>query len=149
MGGVFIVIPNVVSKAKVCKIEQDDTYPCPCKKQGQLCPIVLTEAFGCSRCNHIFVIRSDGYTLEQLSSVYPYKQGWHWTGQEWTPIQPLVKASGCVWMTGGFAGLLILILYLSGVFTRSLPPLDMVWIVLGIVCFLALLVWLSIYRRLQ
>jgi hypothetical protein len=147
MGGVFIVITTVVSKAKVCKIEQDCTYPCPCKKQGQLCPIVLTEALGCSQCNHIFVIRPDGYTLEQLSSVYPYKQGWYWTGQEWIPIKPLIKASGCVWIVGGLTCLLILILYLTRGFSRLPPPFEMIWIGLGIVFFLALLVWLSNDRR--
>jgi hypothetical protein len=46
-------------------------------------PIVLTEAFGCDRCQKIFVLQENGYVLEQLSTTYPYKRAWQWTGHQW------------------------------------------------------------------
>jgi hypothetical protein len=48
-----------------------------------LLPIVLTEAFGCDRCQQIFVVQENGQTIEQLSSHYPYKRTWRWTGFRW------------------------------------------------------------------
>ncbi len=47
-------------------------------------PIALTEAFGCDRCQQIFVLREDGYVIEQLSTHYPYKRAWRWVNQQWT-----------------------------------------------------------------
>ena len=46
-------------------------------------PITLTEAFGCDRCQQIFVVQEDGYVIEQLSTHYPYKRTWRWSGQQW------------------------------------------------------------------
>ena len=80
---------------KVCKIDYKTTYPCPFHRDGELLPISLTEALGCNRCHHIFVIRPDGYTLDQISSPYPNKQSWYWTGKAWRPIYPLAYEQGC------------------------------------------------------
>ncbi|MEB3289578.1 MAG: hypothetical protein VKI82_06655 [Leptolyngbya sp.] len=65
------------------KIDPQSPYPCPCRRSGYLQPIALTEAFGCDRCQHIFVLQEDGYVMEQLSTQYPYKRAWRWTGQQW------------------------------------------------------------------
>lgn len=68
---------------KTQKIDLSKEYPCPCCRRGRLKSIVLTEAFGCDRCQKIFVIQDSGYVLEQLSTTYPYKRAWQWTGQQW------------------------------------------------------------------
>jgi hypothetical protein len=68
---------------KYVKIDQNQDYPCPCRRKGTLLPIVLTEAFGCDRCQQIFVVQENGQTIEQLSSHYPYKRTWRWTGFRW------------------------------------------------------------------
>lgn len=47
-------------------------------------PITLTEAFGCNRCQQIFVVEEGGYVLEQLSTTYPYRRAWRWTGHQWS-----------------------------------------------------------------
>ncbi|KGF71935.1 hypothetical protein DO97_14400 [Neosynechococcus sphagnicola sy1] len=65
------------------KIDLTAEYPCPCGRRGQIAPITLTEAFGCNRCQQIFVVEESGYVLEQLSTNYPYKKIWHWTGCHW------------------------------------------------------------------
>jgi hypothetical protein len=72
-----------VRSRKAHKIDLQTAYPCPCRRQGRLSPIALTEAFGCDRCHQIFVVKEGGYLLEQLSTHYPYKRVWYWTGQQW------------------------------------------------------------------
>ncbi|MEZ2301315.1 MAG: hypothetical protein P2A85_07215 [Microcoleus anatoxicus] len=72
-----------MSSQKAPKIDLNGDYPCPCRRRGRLVPIILTEAFGCNRCQQIFVLDESGYVIEQLSTNYPYKQTWRWTGQQW------------------------------------------------------------------
>ena len=72
-----------VQHSKIQKIDLTAEYPCPCRRRGRLKPIVLTEAFGCDRCQQIFVVQDNGYVLEQLSTSYPYKRAWRWTGHQW------------------------------------------------------------------
>ncbi|HAA28082.1 MAG TPA: hypothetical protein DCE56_10955, partial [Cyanobacteria bacterium UBA8553] len=31
----------------------------------------------------IFVVEESGYVIEQLSTTYPYKKAWRWTGHRW------------------------------------------------------------------
>jgi len=76
-----------VSSSKSHKIDQTTDYPCPCRRSGQLKPIALTEAFGCNLCQQIFVIQEDGCTLEPVSTYYPYRRTWQWTGSHWQ-LQP-------------------------------------------------------------
>ncbi|QQE64483.1 hypothetical protein GFS31_11640 [Leptolyngbya sp. BL0902] len=73
----------IVRTYKSQKIDPQSDYPCPCRRSGRLQPIILTEAFGCDRCQQIFVVQDDGYVMEQLSTHYPYKRAWRWTGQQW------------------------------------------------------------------
>lgn len=75
------------------KIDFDADYPCPCRRKGRIVPITLTEAFGCNRCQQIFVVREDGYVIEQLSTHYPYKRTWRWTGQQWRMERPVLSSS--------------------------------------------------------
>ncbi|MBE7381567.1 MAG: hypothetical protein F6J95_009185 [Leptolyngbya sp. SIO1E4] len=76
---------------KAQKIDLQAEYPCPCRRNGTLSPIALTEAFGCTRCQQIFVIREGGYLLEQISTHYPYKRVWYWTGQQWRLDQSVLS----------------------------------------------------------
>jgi hypothetical protein len=72
-----------VQPQKAQKIELETEYPCPCRRRGQLIPIALTEAFGCNRCQRIFVVEDGGYVIEELSTTYPYKRAWRWSGHQW------------------------------------------------------------------
>ncbi len=67
---------------KIHKIDLSADYPCPCRRRGNLKPIMLTEALGCQRCQQIFVIKENGQVIEQLSSIY-HKKAWRWTGHRW------------------------------------------------------------------
>jgi hypothetical protein len=72
-----------VQPPKAQKIDITADYPCPCRRRGRLTPITLTEAFGCTRCQQIFVVQENGHVIEQLSTTYPYKRAWRWTGHQW------------------------------------------------------------------
>lgn len=72
---------------KAHKIDLTQDYPCPCRRQGRLKPITLTEAFGCDRCQQIFVVNEGGHVLEQLSTTYPYKRAWRWNGHQWNVVK--------------------------------------------------------------
>jgi hypothetical protein len=77
-----------VQPQKPDKIDLNTEYACPCRRKGHLIPITLTEAFGCDRCQQIFVVEENGYVLEQLSTTYPYKRAWRWKGNNWQIVQP-------------------------------------------------------------
>lgn len=64
------------------KIDLNNEYPCPCRRKGKLLPIVLTDAFGCDRCQQIFEVKENS-VIEQLASNYPYKRAWRWSGSRW------------------------------------------------------------------
>ena len=78
---------------RATKIDPTQDYPCPCRRRGRLSPITLTEAFGCNRCQQIFVIDESGYVLEQLSSHYPYKRSWRWNGHQWNVARSGLRES--------------------------------------------------------
>ncbi len=71
---------------KTGQIDTRMQYPCPACRRGQLSLIALTEALGCQKCQRIFVIQPDGYTIEQLST-YPIGQSWRWHSRGWQPIR--------------------------------------------------------------
>ncbi len=128
------------------KIDLSTDYPCPCRRRGHLTPITLTEAFGCDRCQQIFVVEEGGYVLEKLSTTYPYKQAWRWTGHQWNVAHPALGDS--------YLPLAICIVFV--LLTIWLPlalqsPLGSSMILWAIVALLvavlpALIVWLA-YRR--
>ncbi|MEM6251386.1 MAG: hypothetical protein AAF821_00560 [Cyanobacteria bacterium P01_D01_bin.156] len=82
------------SQKIVQKIDLGEVYPCPvCRHRSKIQSITLTEAFGCDRCQQIYVIRDSGLGLEQLSSVHPYRRLWRWTGSQWKQYSK-IPASG-------------------------------------------------------
>ncbi len=85
---------------KIQKIDSSSEYPCPCRRKGNLKPIVLTEALGCDRCQQIFEIKKDGQVIEQLASMYQ-KKSWRWTGHRW-------KSAYDIWTQNYLAKILIL-----------------------------------------
>jgi hypothetical protein len=65
------------------KIDLHQSYPCPCCR-GQINPIILTEAFGCDRCQKIFTLQDNGYIIEQVSNPHPQRNSWQWDGKRWS-----------------------------------------------------------------
>jgi hypothetical protein len=137
---------DTVRPQKPLKVDLNNDYPCPCRRRGRLQPIVLTEAFGCDRCQQIFVLEDNGQVIEQLSSSYPYKRAWRWTGYHWIAIRPGLGSGFLSMVTGAvcllMVGWLLLIL-------RSPSSLSMILgiaIAVVLLSFFATLFWIS-YRR--
>lgn len=131
---------------KAQKIDLNVDYPCPCRRRGRLVPITLTEAFGCDRCQQLFVVEENGYVLEQLSTSYPYKRAWRWVGSRWTVAQPRFGQSYLPVALGVILVLLIVWLPLA---LRSPNGTNiLVWAMVAVLLALlpALMVWLT-YRR--
>ncbi|MDH6058854.1 hypothetical protein NWP17_00035 [Chrysosporum bergii ANA360D] len=131
---------------KTEKIELNKEYPCPCRRKGQLTSIALTEAFGCDRCQQIFVVEDNGHVLEQLSTTYPYKRGWNWTGNSWRMI-PTQLGEGYLPIALAIIFVLVIIwlpLALRLANGSSLIAWAIVAVLLAVLP--ALMVWLT-YRR--
>ena len=130
---------------KTQKIDLNTEYPCPCRRRGALVPIALTEAFGCNKCQQIFVVEESGYTIEQLSTSYPTKKAWRWTGHRW-----IIARAGIGESYLPVALLIVLsplILWLP-LALRYAPKPNIIWILvpLLLMVLLALWTWLA-YRR--
>ncbi|MCU0571300.1 MAG: hypothetical protein MUF49_32630 [Oculatellaceae cyanobacterium Prado106] len=132
---------------KAHKIDFKVAYPCPCRRKGQLTPIALTDAFGCDRCQQIFVVQDNGFVLEQLSTNYPYKRTWRWTGHQWVVARsglgrdylPIVLVSVFV------VGFLVLLLILQSPLSANMAfRVFAAAIVLSVM--LGLMLWLACRR---
>lgn len=95
------------------KIDQNADYPCPCRRNGRIQPIALTEAFGCDRCQQIFVVQDNGYVIEQLSTHYPYKRAWRWTGHQWKLERSAISTSYTPLLVIGLFGVVVFFLLLA------------------------------------
>lgn len=128
------------------KIDLNGDYPCPCGRRGHLTPIALTEAFGCNRCQQIFVVEENGYRLEQLSTTYPYKRAWRWVGNRWVTANSNISESYFPVAIGIIVVLLIVWLPLA---LRLSGGLNIIlWAVLALLLAVlpAIMVWLA-HRR--
>jgi hypothetical protein len=95
------------------KIDQNADYPCPCRRNGRIKPIALTEAFGCDRCQQIFVVQDNGYVIEQLSTHYPYKRAWRWTGHQWRLDRSSMHTNYMPLLVIGIFGVVVFFLLLA------------------------------------
>ncbi|OKH24905.1 hypothetical protein NIES593_06740 [Hydrococcus rivularis NIES-593] len=126
---------------KSLKIDLSKEYPCPCRRRGRLLPILLTDAFGCDRCQQIFVVDEKNQIIEQLSSNYPGKRAWRWTGYRW--IAAGFGDSGLPFMLVMLLATIVIVLALA---LRSLPSIGMIWaaIVVGLIFSIVVLMsWLA------
>lgn len=129
------------------KIDPQAHYPCPCHRSGGLTPITLTEAFGCDHCQHIFVLQQDGYVMEQLSTHYPYKRAWRWTGQGWRLDRTSLGLSQALLLLGIALGLIVFSLTVVALQSpQGVRAMAHLLMIMGGVLFLGLVLWLASQR---
>ncbi len=131
--------------SKSIKLDAHHDYPCPCRRKGRLLPITLTEAFGCDRCQQIFGVDDKRQEIELLSSAYPYKRIWRWTGHRWRAMQPGGDNSFPTFLSITF---LILMgwLFLALHSPQALSMILGIMVAVTLVFFFAYTIWLA-YRR--
>ena len=102
-------------------------------------PIVLTEAFGCDRCQKIFVLTEKGEAIEELSPIHNYKKVWRWNGTQW-----LVGGQRLTQTLSIFLGIiLVLAIVFGSLLLQSTTTVSMIfWMVI----LLALAAWLAMER---
>lgn len=132
---------------KAQKIELETEYPCPCRRRGQLIPIALTEALGCNRCQRIFVVEDSGYAIEELSTTYPYKRAWRWTGHQWNIAHSGLRESYLPLALAIVVGLLVFGLPLA-MRSPATSTSIVLWILIMVFMLLlpTIILWLA-YRR--
>ncbi|MBF2018885.1 MAG: hypothetical protein IGR93_01915 [Hydrococcus sp. C42_A2020_068] len=123
---------------KSLKIDLSKEYPCPCRRRGRLLPILLTDAFGCDRCQQIFVVDEKNQIIEQLSSNYPGKRAWRWTGYRW--IAAGLGDSGLPFMLVMLLATIVIVLALA---LRSLPSIGMIWAAIAVGLIFSIVVLMS------
>ncbi|MFN7248671.1 MAG: hypothetical protein ACK5UO_19035 [Microcystis sp.] len=131
---------------KYTKIDQHQDYPCPCRRKGTLCPILLTDGLGCDRCQQICVLQENGHIIEQLAPDYPYKRSWRWTGFRWVSTNQRLGEGVLPLMMGII--LLLSIVWLP-LILKSPPGLSVIFgaiLVMLLVILPAFIFWLA-YRR--
>jgi hypothetical protein len=137
-----------VGRSKISKIDLNREYPCPCRRKGKLLPIILTEAMGCDRCQKIFVLTKNGQFIEEVSSTYPDKKAWCWTGKGWHPIYTS-WLDAKTYLTFSIAIILGLAIVWLPLTIRLATNVNIVfWLMIGVLIAIlpAIMVWLA-YRR--
>lgn len=102
------------------------------------------DAFGCDRCQQIFVVTESGDQIEQVSSGAIYRRLWRWAGTRWLSVRPPLRENYLpITLWAGFvlvlAWLPLIVKGLAGTAAWLLPGL----LVIGLPL---LLLWLA-YRR--
>ncbi|MGD1918101.1 MAG: hypothetical protein ACFCAD_03990 [Pleurocapsa sp.] len=132
---------------KTQKIDLSSEYPCPCRRKGNLKPIVLTEALGCDRWQQIFVVKKDGHVIEQLSSIYQNKS-WRWTGNRWKNAYARWKQSYLLFIAFLAIGSAILAIIAKPLVLRWLSSQSIIfWVVLFLIVSILLILKLFVAHR--
>ena len=84
------------SSPSVTPLNFRGAYTCPACRRGKISALVLTEAFGCETCNHIFTANLSKQSVQLVDSSPPL--AWRWNGRQWKPthrdVDPL---NGWIW----------------------------------------------------
>ncbi|WP_017325320.1 hypothetical protein [Synechococcus sp. PCC 7336] len=121
------------------KIDVAKIYPCPVCQKGQIRPITLMDALGCSHCQQIFATTSDGMEIEHLAMSYATRKSWYWEGQRWVSTYErdrtqVVLSRGAVFCTIGLAaGAILAGLFgfpLRWIFILAVTSVFALWLIL-------------------
>jgi hypothetical protein len=134
-------VSTPISKAT---LDYRDVYPCPICRHGDLSALLMTEAFSCNFCRHIFTANIEENTVRVEDSSQPLN--WRWNGRSWQSVhRDDIDLTIVLWIIG--AVLFILPASLVHVICDSIhPPLaavtSLVWFTLTLLCHTTLVLWL-------
>lgn len=111
---------NRASQGQALTLE-GPSYPCPLCWQGQLQPMVLVDAYGCSLCQQILLVNLDQQTVHPVDGSQPL--GWRWQGHGWQPLHhPPQDVTLILWGLGGVLVVFPSMLVALGAYL--FPPLE-------------------------
>ncbi|MBD2101799.1 hypothetical protein H6F94_13085 [Leptolyngbya sp. FACHB-261] len=128
-------------------LSYEQTYTCPVCRHGQIQGLVLTDAFACNFCRHIFTANLSDNVLRVEDSSQPLQ--WRWTGRGWQSVQhDDVNLTLVIWTVG--VALVLLPPTLVWMAYHTFPPaagsalsfFPILWTVLTFLTHLSLVVWL-------
>jgi len=73
----------VFRSASVEKLHLEQDYPCPCRCEGRLTGLALTELMGCFQCGRLFLLVEDGFAIAKPAAHPWTRWQWQWTGENW------------------------------------------------------------------
>lgn len=137
------VNPGGKSFTPKLRLSYQEVYPCPICRHGEIAGLVLTDAFACSFCRHIFTADLEEHTLRVEDSSQPLS--WRWSGRNWQPIhREDFDLTLVIWIVGLalviFPPMLVWFSYKA----VPQPPLmfPTLWTALTLMAHLALVGWL-------
>ncbi|NEQ44568.1 MAG: hypothetical protein F6K00_13800 [Leptolyngbya sp. SIOISBB] len=126
----------------------NEAFPCPICRQGRLEAIVLTDAFACQFCRHIFSANLPEQQVQVVDSSQPLT--WRWHGQGWRLVRSenAQELSALVLFTA--AVLMIIpasLVWLSGALFPPLTPTEgmpfsTLWAIVTFGAHLSVVLWL-------
>lgn len=127
------------------RLDYKDVYPCPICRHGEITSLVLTEAFACNFCRHIFTADMDENTVRVEDSSQPLS--WRWNGRQWQSVhREDFDLTLVIWVVG--LALIVFPPTLVWFTYRSWPPLPsptllpMLWTAVTFTAHLFLVAWL-------
>ncbi|MGB7413308.1 MAG: hypothetical protein WA902_03785 [Thermosynechococcaceae cyanobacterium] len=129
-------------------LQDDDSYPCPFCRQGQVQCLCLMEVFSCGLCDRIFSVNLPQQSLTLETGTGPRSLRWYWSGYGWQSERQRTSGPMLILqlLSIAFALLPTLLIGISAYLFPPLPSQDtvsfpLVWAILTGVLHLALLLW--------
>jgi hypothetical protein len=130
------------------QLNENETYPCPVCRSGEVQPLPLMEnTFSCQFCQHLFTADFPQQLLTMMDSEIPLS--WYWNGKRWS--NPQRKGIELGWEYAIAATLFLLLpACIVGIGAYLFPPvpgtplawLPTAWTILTLLTHLGILVWL-------
>ncbi|MEA5462668.1 hypothetical protein [Leptothoe sp. PORK10 BA2] len=139
--------PKMSSGSPLRPLNYHDTYTCPVCRHGELSVLILTDAFACSFCRHIFTANLEAQSLQMLDGTRPMV--WFWTGQRWRQNgRTDARVAAIVWLFALAISCLPALLVIAS--NYMFPPIDgagvtrfsVIWTVATLLAHAGIVLWL-------
>ncbi|MGF1600788.1 MAG: hypothetical protein ACFCU8_02010 [Thermosynechococcaceae cyanobacterium] len=130
-------------------LQDDDSYPCPFCRQGQVQCLYLMEAFSCGLCDRVFSANLPHQSLTLETGAGSRALRWYWSGDGWQSERQRASSPMLVLqlLTVAFALLPPLLIGVPAYLFPPLPSQDtvsfpVIWAILTGVIHVAMMLWL-------
>jgi hypothetical protein len=93
----------------------------------------------------MFVIEENGHIIEQLSSTYPYKKAWRWTGYCWIATHKGMGEGVLPIILGMLSALMVLVIRLAVIPASIVSMIPWILMSIFLVTLIGLILWF-VYR---